>query len=150
MKFTIQQWRKTVKKQLSEWVIVTQSCLTLCDPLDCSLPGSSVHGILQARITRVDWYFLILPSPALGLLAVSFDLTPIKKWSQFSDNRTGVPIPFPIPIPWLRQAAQVKRKGIGTPVLLPQNWDHFLVGVKPKAPAKSPRAGEGRITTCSE
>ena len=31
-------------------VIVTQSCLTLCDPMDCSLPGSSVHGILQARI----------------------------------------------------------------------------------------------------
>ena len=27
--------------------IVTQSCLTLCDPMDCSLPGSSVHGILQ-------------------------------------------------------------------------------------------------------
>ena len=27
-----------------------QSCPTLCDPVDCSLPGSSVHGILQARI----------------------------------------------------------------------------------------------------
>ena len=27
-----------------------QSCLTLCDPMDCSLPGSSVYGILQARI----------------------------------------------------------------------------------------------------
>ena len=27
-----------------------QSCPTLCDPLDCSLPGSSVHGIFQARI----------------------------------------------------------------------------------------------------
>ena len=29
------------------------SCLTLCDPMDCSLPGSSVHGILQARI--LEW-----------------------------------------------------------------------------------------------
>ena len=29
--------------------LVTQSCLTLCDTMDCSLPGSSVHGILQAR-----------------------------------------------------------------------------------------------------
>ena len=29
---------------------VTQSWLTLCIPLDCSLPGSSVHGILQVRI----------------------------------------------------------------------------------------------------
>ena len=29
-----------------------QSCLTLCDPMDCSLPGSSGHGILQARILK--------------------------------------------------------------------------------------------------
>ena len=32
---------------------VTQSCPTLCDPVDCSPPGSSVHGILQARI--LEW-----------------------------------------------------------------------------------------------
>ena len=32
---------------------VTQLCLTLCHPVDCSLPGSSVHGILQARI--LEW-----------------------------------------------------------------------------------------------
>ena len=31
-------------------VLVTQSCPTLCDPMDCSLPGSSVHGILQAGV----------------------------------------------------------------------------------------------------
>ena len=30
-----------------------QSCPTLCDPMDCSLPGSSVHGILQARV--LEW-----------------------------------------------------------------------------------------------
>ena len=30
--------------------LAAQSCATLCDPMDCSLPGSSVHGILQARI----------------------------------------------------------------------------------------------------
>ena len=29
-------------------------CLTLCSPLDCSLPGSSVHGIFQARILEVS------------------------------------------------------------------------------------------------
>ena len=32
---------------------VTQSCLTLCNPMGCSPPGSSVHGILQARI--LEW-----------------------------------------------------------------------------------------------
>ena len=31
-------------------VLVAQSCATLCDPMDCSPPGSSVHGILQGRI----------------------------------------------------------------------------------------------------
>ena len=30
-----------------------QSCPTLCDPMDCSLPGFSVHGILQAR--TLEW-----------------------------------------------------------------------------------------------
>ena len=29
---------------------VAQLCPTLCDPMDCSLPGSSLHGILQARV----------------------------------------------------------------------------------------------------
>ena len=38
--------------------LVIQSCLTLCDPMDCSLPGSSVHGILQARI--LEW--IAMPS----------------------------------------------------------------------------------------
>ena len=32
---------------------VAQSCLTLSDPMDCSLPGSSVHGILQVR--ALEW-----------------------------------------------------------------------------------------------
>ena len=34
-------------------MLVIRSCLTLCDPLDYSLPGSSVHGISQARI--IEW-----------------------------------------------------------------------------------------------
>ena len=34
-------------------VLITQSCLTLCDPMDYSLPGSSVHGVLQERI--LEW-----------------------------------------------------------------------------------------------
>ena len=40
--------RRVVRK-----VLVPQSCPTLCDPLDCSPPGSSVHGILQSRI--LEW-----------------------------------------------------------------------------------------------
>ena len=35
-----------------KWSEVAQSCLTLCNPVDCSLPGSSIHGTLQARILQ--------------------------------------------------------------------------------------------------
>ena len=39
---------------------VVQSCPTLSDPMDCSLSGSSVHGIFQARV--LEW--VPLPSPS--------------------------------------------------------------------------------------
>ena len=39
-----------------------QSCPTLCDPMDCSLPGSSVHGLFQARV--------------LGWVAIAFSYKP--------------------------------------------------------------------------
>ena len=42
--------QNAVKESESE---VVQSCPTLCDPVDCSLPGFSIHGILQARI--LEW-----------------------------------------------------------------------------------------------
>ena len=36
-----------------KWVLVAQWSPALCDPMDCNLPGSSVHGILQTRI--LEW-----------------------------------------------------------------------------------------------
>ena len=46
---------------------VTQSCPTLCDPMDCSLPGSSVRGIFQAKI--LEWVAISfsgdLPNPGI-------------------------------------------------------------------------------------
>ena len=36
-----------------KWSEVAQSCLTLCDPIDCSVPGSSLHGIFQAIV--LEW-----------------------------------------------------------------------------------------------
>ena len=41
---TVHNWQK---------MLVAQSCLTLCNPMDCSSPGSFVHGISQARI--LEW-----------------------------------------------------------------------------------------------
>ena len=54
--------RRAWKKEL-----VTQPYLTLCNPLDCSLPGSSVHGIIQASIW-VGWHVPLqgnLPNPGI-------------------------------------------------------------------------------------
>ena len=48
-------WNRTVGVQdtQSGCVCCAQSCLTLCVPMDCSPPGSSVHGTFQARI--LEW-----------------------------------------------------------------------------------------------
>ena len=49
---------------------VAQSCPTLHDPMDCSLPGSSVHGIFQARV--LEWgaiaFFVVLCSDPKSLI----------------------------------------------------------------------------------
>ena len=50
-KYTIMQ--KNMIKFFSAAAESLQSCLTLCDPMDCSLPGFSVHGILQVR--TLEW-----------------------------------------------------------------------------------------------
>ena len=45
--------QRLARGEMCVCVLDAQSCLTLCDPMDCSLPGSSVHGILQARV--LEW-----------------------------------------------------------------------------------------------
>ena len=62
--------------------LIAKSCLTLCDPMDSSLPGSSVHGISQARM--LDWVVSFsgdLPHPGIkprspALQAVSLPTEP--------------------------------------------------------------------------
>ena len=46
---------------------VAQSCPTLCDPMDCSPPGSSVHGFLQARV--LEWVAISFRNLLIGLRA---------------------------------------------------------------------------------
>ena len=43
--------------------VCAQSCLTLCDPTDCNPPGSSVHGIFQARV--LEWGAIAFSKVAL-------------------------------------------------------------------------------------
>ena len=62
-------------------VLVAQSCLTLYHPMDCSLPDSSVHGVLQARI--VEWVVISCsrgssgPRNRTGSPALQVDSLPI-------------------------------------------------------------------------
>ena len=64
-------------------VLVTQSRLILCDPMDCSPPGSSVHGILQARI--LEW------------VAISFSTIhdTCSKLQTMTLNLAAIPFPTP-------------------------------------------------------
>ena len=60
--------------------LVAQSCPTLCDSMDCSPPGSSVHGILQARILEcvAISFSRHLPDPGIrpGSPALQADSSP--------------------------------------------------------------------------
>ena len=53
---------------------VAQSCPTLSDPMDCSLPGSSVHGIFQARV--LEWGAIAFSSVDAEIMANKLDRIP--------------------------------------------------------------------------
>jgi len=69
---------------------VAQSCLTLSDPMDCSLPSSSIHGIFQARV--LEWVAIAFSPSTLtrgqtqALCTGSWSLSP---WTT-----REVPYPF--------------------------------------------------------
>ena len=77
---------------------VTQLCLTLCDPMDCSLPGSSVHEILQGRILEwvaiscsiISVYLFFISSMSLVIVLTVLDVSCIfsilfsSLWSIFT------------------------------------------------------------------
>ena len=68
-----------------------QLCLILRDPMDCSLPGSSVHGILQARI--LEW--VTMPSSRRddsGIELESLTSTCLSRQVLFHYHRLGSPV----------------------------------------------------------
>ena len=84
-----------------------QSCPTLCDPMDCSLPGFSVHGILQAR--TLEWVAISFSNAWKWKVKVK-SLSPVwllaTPWTAayqappsmgFSGQQywSGVPLPYP-------------------------------------------------------
>ena len=81
-------------------VLVAQSCLSLCDSMDCSPPGSSVRGILQARI--LEWVAILfsrdLPNPGIE--------------PRSSGLQTGSLLSEPLGKPL--RGMSLEREGIGT------------------------------------
>ena len=83
---------------------VAQSCLTLCDPMDCSLPGSSIHGIFQARV--LEWVAISFSrgssrpedetcvSPIVGrcFYRLSHQGSPILNKTEHTQNRASTPV----------------------------------------------------------
>ena len=62
-----------------------ESCPTLCDPMDCCPPGSSVHGILQARV--LEWVTNLQGFPNLGIKTVSL-MSPALAGEFFTTSAT--------------------------------------------------------------
>ena len=66
---------------------VAQSYLTLCDPMDCSLPGSSFHGIFQARV--LEWVAISFSKMDTVKDRNYMDLTEaedIKRWQEYTEE----------------------------------------------------------------
>ena len=61
-------------------VLVAQSCPTLCNPMDCSSPGSLVHGILQARI--LEWVAIPFSMTCL-LFILSWDMLSYPTYNKY-------------------------------------------------------------------
>ena len=62
-------WLHPLLKKKKKREKITQSCPTLCDPMDCSLPGSSIHGIFQARI--LEWVAIFFSNQLLNWVIFS-------------------------------------------------------------------------------
>ena len=72
------KWLIWFKHAFHVCVLVTQLCLTLSVPMDCSPPGSSVHGILQARI--LEWGAVSpgdLPTPGIESGSTALQVDPL-------------------------------------------------------------------------
>ena len=61
---------------------VAQSCPTLSDPLDCSPPGSSVHGILQARV--LEWGAIAFSGKRGQLFSIAIVASTLITWMSLT------------------------------------------------------------------
>ena len=69
-------------------MLVAQSCLTLCNPMDCSLPGASVHEIFQARVLK---WVAISSSRESSLPRNRTHVSCIGRWILYRGNTREAP-----------------------------------------------------------
>ena len=108
---------------------VAQSCLTLCNPMDCSLPGSSVHRIFQARV--LEW----------GAIAFSSESWAPKNWCFWTVVLKTLESPLDSKeIQLVHPKGNQSRVFIGgtdieaeTPILWPPNSKSWLIWKDPDA-----------------
>ena len=66
-------WKKSYDQSAAAAAKSLQSCPTLCDPIDSSPPGSSIHGIFQARV--LEWGAVAFSMTNLDSILKSRDIT---------------------------------------------------------------------------
>ena len=88
-----------IKKASESESEVTQSCPTLSDPMDCSLLGSSIHGIFQARV--LEWGAIAFSGMSaqlcaiLGTPCIAVPQAPLFMGFPRQECWSGVPLPSP-------------------------------------------------------
>ena len=88
---------------------VTQSCSILCDPMDSSLSGSSVHGIFQARV--LEWGAIAFSIPSAGLYIFSLSTDALVLLFLFFSYLSFSP-PYPVPHLKIPQSSINRSNGI--------------------------------------
>ena len=74
IKDSVAQLQNSAIVMQNKLYIVTQLCLTLCNPMDCSLPGPSVRGVIQARKEAIEDTEMAVTVPRKTLLIKSGDV----------------------------------------------------------------------------
>ena len=107
---------------------VTQSCLTLSDPMDCSLPGSSIHGIFQARV--LEWVAIAWPNYLRWQAEIHRKTLKFCAWEGRVSHTHQ----------WLLRG---RRKGEGG-----EGWEESLRGLQPPR-SHFPHSSVGKESTCN-
>ena len=125
--------------------LLQSSCPALCNPMDCSPPGSSGHGILQARIlqgvampsSRASSLPRVKPRPLMSPVLASVFFTTSASWEAHIGSHICVKIELQRKMPLVRRKTSStliwKLQGHPTPVLLPgkSHGRRSLVGCSP-------------------